>query len=228
MAAPCTLLLRIVYTVRLRERCVSFAPTSVDAPPLAARSEIRDTAAMAVLVMTSRAMECLVVARQHRRELALRHEAASLDDRDRAGGEHDAGRVVQVDRTGGADGRLLWVVDEHALTLQLESRDRDARGLAGGDGDGRLHVVQHVLTEPGELHCIQRLKGRLSAILGAAAHHRFGPAAKAQHEVERRLLLDVVVRERAAVLQLLAREDDTLLVGRDALLVLDLGLHVVN
>lgn len=59
MAAPCTLLLRIVYTVRLRERCVSFAPTSVDAPPLAARSEIRDTAAMAVLVMTSRAMECV-------------------------------------------------------------------------------------------------------------------------------------------------------------------------
>ena len=52
--------------------------------------------------------------------------------------------------------------------------------------------------------------------------------AEAEHEVERRLLLDVVVAERAAVLQLLAGEDQALLVGRDALLVLDLGLHVVD
>ena len=53
-------------------------------------------------------------------------------------------------------------------------------------------------------------------------------AAEAQDEVERRLLLDVVVREGAAVLKLLAREDEALLVGRDALLVLDLLLHVLD
>merc|ERR1719424_476368 len=46
--------------------------------------------------------------------------------------------------------------------------------------------------------------------------------------MERRLLLDVVVREGAAVLELLARKDEALLVGRDPLLVLDLGLHVLN
>ena len=46
--------------------------------------------------------------------------------------------------------------------------------------------------------------------------------------MERGLLLDVVVGEGAAVLKLLAGEDEALLVGRDALLVLDLGLHVVN
>jgi hypothetical protein len=46
--------------------------------------------------------------------------------------------------------------------------------------------------------------------------------------VQRRLLLDVVVGERAAVLQLLAREDQALLVGRDALLVLDFLLHVLD
>ena len=39
-------------------------------------------------------------------------------------------------------------------------------------------------------------------------------AAQAQHEVQRRLLLDVVVRERAAVLELLAGEDEALLVRR--------------
>ena len=53
-------------------------------------------------------------------------------------------------------------------------------------------------------------------------------AAEAEHQVERRLLLDVVVGERAAVLELLAREDEALLVGRDALLVLDLRLHVLD
>ncbi len=46
--------------------------------------------------------------------------------------------------------------------------------------------------------------------------------------MERGLLLDVVVLEGAALLQLLAGEDEALLVRRDALLVLDLGLHVVN
>ena len=42
------------------------------------------------------------------------------------------------------------------------------------------------------------------------------------------LLLDVVVGEGAAVLELLAGEDQALLVRRDALLVLDLRLDVVD
>merc|ERR1719488_134365 len=49
-----------------------------------------------------------------------------------------------------------------------------------------------------------------------------------EHEVKGRLLLDVVVRESAAVLELLAREDEALLVRRDALLVLYLLLHVLD
>ena len=46
--------------------------------------------------------------------------------------------------------------------------------------------------------------------------------------MERRLLLDVVVAKGAAVLKLLSSEDEALLIGRDALLVLDLGLNVVD
>ena len=53
-------------------------------------------------------------------------------------------------------------------------------------------------------------------------------ARESQHQVERRLLLDVVVRESAAVLELLASEDQALLVRRDALLVLDLGLDIFD
>ena len=46
--------------------------------------------------------------------------------------------------------------------------------------------------------------------------------------MERRFLLDVVARQRAAVFQLLVGKDQALAVGWDALLVLDLGLHVFD
>ena len=46
--------------------------------------------------------------------------------------------------------------------------------------------------------------------------------------MKRRFLLDVVVGEGTAVLQLLTSKDQTLLVGRDTLLILDLALNVVD
>jgi len=42
------------------------------------------------------------------------------------------------------------------------------------------------------------------------------------------LLLDVVIRESATVLELLASKDQALLVRRNALLVLDLALDIVD
>ena len=42
------------------------------------------------------------------------------------------------------------------------------------------------------------------------------------------LLHNVVVAQRAAILKLLASKDQSLLVWRDTLLVLDLGLDVLN
>ena len=47
-------------------------------------------------------------------------------------------------------------------------------------------------------------------------------------EVEGALLLNVIVGESTTVLELLAGEDKTLLVGRNTFLVLDLGLDVVD
>ena len=46
--------------------------------------------------------------------------------------------------------------------------------------------------------------------------------------MKRRLLLNVVVAEGTAVLELFAGKDQTLLIGRDALLVLNLRLDIVN
>ena len=49
-----------------------------------------------------------------------------------------------------------------------------------------------------------------------------------EDQVESALLLDVVVGQGATILQLLTSENQSLLVGGDALLVLNLGLDVVN
>merc|ERR1719266_2932174 len=51
---------------------------------------------------------------------------------------------------------------------------------------------------------------------------------ESEHKMEGALLLDVVVGEGSSVLELLASKDQPLLVWGDALLVLDLGLHVLN
>lgn len=46
--------------------------------------------------------------------------------------------------------------------------------------------------------------------------------------MERGLLLDIVIRESPAVFQLLAGEDETLLIRRNSFLILDLCLDVVD
>jgi hypothetical protein len=50
----------------------------------------------------------------------------------------------------------------------------------------------------------------------AGAYEDQHAAGRAQHQVQRALLLNVIVGQRAAVLQLLAGEDEALLVQRDA------------
>ena len=52
--------------------------------------------------------------------------------------------------------------------------------------------------------------------------------SESEDEMESGLLLDVVVAEGSAVLELLTSEDESLLIWRDTLLVLDLGLNVLD
>ena len=70
--------------------------------------------------------------------------------------------------------------------------------------------------------------GRAGHIAASYLHEDLHAATQTQHEVEGRLLLDVVVRKSASVLELLACEDQALLVRRNALLVLNLLLDVVD
>ena len=51
---------------------------------------------------------------------------------------------------------------------------------------------------------------------------------QAENKVEGRLLLDVVIGQGTAILKLLASEDQALLVWRNAFLVLDLALDIVD
>jgi len=49
-----------------------------------------------------------------------------------------------------------------------------------------------------------------------------------RHRLQRSYLLDVVVAQGSAILELLSGENQSLLIGRDSFLVLDLGLDVVD
>ena len=53
-------------------------------------------------------------------------------------------------------------------------------------------------------------------------------ASESQDEMQGRFLLDVIVRKGSAILELLSGKDQSLLVGWDSLLVLDLSLHVFD
>jgi hypothetical protein len=49
-----------------------------------------------------------------------------------------------------------------------------------------------------------------------------------EHQMQRRFLLNIVIRKRAPIFQLFAGKNETLLIRRNAFLVLNLGLDVFN
>ena|ERR1700722_1236839 len=113
------------------------------------------------------------------------------------------------------------VIRQGSPVLQLLARE-DEPLLVWRDTflvlDLRLHVVDGV----GRLH----LKG--DRLASQRLHENLHPSTQTEDEMKSRFLLDIVVRQRAAVLQLLASKDESLLVGWNALLVLNLRLDVIN
>merc|ERR1719474_921418 len=53
-------------------------------------------------------------------------------------------------------------------------------------------------------------------------------SSQSQHQMQGRLLLDVVIGQSPAILQLFSSKDQTLLFRRDSFFVLDLGLNILN
>ena len=72
---------------------------------------------------------------------------------------------------------------------------------------------------------VRRLDVESDGLAREGLHEDLHAPAEAQHQVQRGLLLDVVIGQRPAVFELLPREDQALLIRRDPLLVLDLRLY---
>ena len=119
--------------------------------------------------------------------------------------------------------RLLLdvVVRQCAAVLELLAR-KDEALLVRRDALLVLDLLLHVFNRVRRLH----VKG--DGLARQGLHEDLHAAAQAEHQVQRRLLLDVIVGKRAAVLELLASKDEPLLVWRNALLVLDLGLEALQ
>merc|ERR1711971_526577 len=121
------------------------------------------------------------------------------------------------------EGGLLLdvVVGESPSVLQLLA-SKDKPLLVRGDALLVLDLGLHVLDGVRGLD----LKG--NGLSGEGLHEDLHTSPKTENKMEGGLLLDVVVGKGPSVFELLASEDQPLLVRGDALLVLDLGLHVLD
>merc|ERR1711862_122338 len=111
-------------------------------------------------------------------------------------------------------------VGQGATILELLASEDEAR-LIGGNTLLVLDLGLHVVNGVGWLD----LKG--DGLASQSLDEDLHTTAETEDQVEGGLLLDVVVRKGAAILELLASKDETLLIGRDAFLVLDLSLDIV-
>merc|ERR1719159_334895 len=109
---------------------------------------------------------------------------------------------------------LSWIF---AFTLSMVSEALLVRWDAFFVLDFCLHVV----------YGVRGLHIKRDRLPRQRLHKDLHAAAQPEHQMQRRLLLDIVVRQRAAIFELLPRENQALLVRRDAFFVLNFGLHVV-
>jgi hypothetical protein len=121
------------------------------------------------------------------------------------------------------EGRLLLdvVVGQRTTVLELLAGENETL-LVWGDTFLILNLLLDVIDGVG------RLDLKSDSLAGKGLDKDLHTTTETEDQVEGRLLLDVVVREGAAVLELLAGENQTLLIWGDALLILDLLLNVVD
>merc|ERR1711939_915913 len=75
---------------------------------------------------------------------------------------------------------------------------------------------------------VRALDFKRDGLPGECLYEDLHATTEAEHEMKCTLLLDIVILEGAAILELLPSEDEPLLVRRDPLLVLDLCLHSLD
>ncbi|OAL03126.1 hypothetical protein IQ06DRAFT_292350 [Phaeosphaeriaceae sp. SRC1lsM3a] len=103
--------------------------------------------------------------------------------------------------------------------------------LLGAELVGVAALLLTAVDSPRWQTCVALAADHLVAVVlgGERLERRLDDATtETEDQVESGLLLDVVVGKGAAILELLAGEDETLLVRGNALLILDLALHIVD
>jgi len=117
------------------------------------------------------------------------------------------------------------------LTIVVEGHEDTCTALRGRtlttktfDFSVRVHLV---VFQDGHLNLLAFVLDLFGSVVGLLLT-LLGTTTKAEDQVKSRLLLDVVVAESASIFELLAGEDQALLVGGDTFLVLDLGLDIVD
>ncbi len=113
------------------------------------------------------------------------------------------------------------VVAERPTILELLAGEDEAL-LIWGDALLVLNLRLDVIDRVG------RLDLQSDGLAGKGLDEYLHATPKAKNQVQGALLLDVVVAQGPTILKLLASEDKALLVGRNAFLILDLRLHVVD
>merc|ERR1711974_414320 len=78
------------------------------------------------------------------------------------------------------------------------------------------------------LNAIRGLDLESDGLAGKSLDEDLHSSSESENQMKGGLLLDVVVGESSSVLQLLSSEDQSLLIWRNSLLVLDLSLDVLN
>ncbi|KAG6556714.1 hypothetical protein Mapa_001657 [Marchantia paleacea] len=119
-------------------------------------------------------------------------------------------------------GLLLDVVVRKSTAIfELLTRE-DQPLLVRGNSFLVLNLSLHVINGVGTFHL------QSNRLTREGLHEDLHTSPETKHQVKSRLLLDVVVCKSSAVLELLTSKDQPLLVGRNALLVLNFGFDVIN
>ena len=121
------------------------------------------------------------------------------------------------------EGRLLLdvVIRQGAPILKLLA-SKNQTLLVRWDAFLVLNLCLHIFNR------IARLHFKSDRLTGEGLDEDLHAATQTEDQVEGRLLLDVVIRQGAPILKLLASKNQTLLVRWDAFLVLNLCLHIFN
>merc|ERR1712235_183985 len=119
-------------------------------------------------------------------------------------------------------GLLLDVVVRQGPTVLQLLASEDQPLLVRGDSFFILNLSLYVLDTVAGFN----LQG--DGLAREGLHKDLHTTSQSEDEMEGGLLLDVVIGQSPTVLELLAGEDQPLLVRGDALLILDLGLHILD